>query len=559
MPRPCHWQQLLAEESCRQAENGGRRCEGRWAAISMSDSGEAAASRDVAAQGGVVASMTALSRISGLLRDIVLSHVLGATGAADTFFLAFRIPNFFRRLFAEGAFAQAFVPVLAEYRQRDNRAALKAFLAAIGGNLGVVLLAVTVAGVVGAWALVAVFMFGFFDDPPKFALAVDLTRIMFPYLALISLTAFAGAVLNASHRYAVPAFTPVLLNASLIAAALWAADAAAAGDFASVAYALAWGVFAAGVAQFLFQLPSLARVGLLTVPKPDWRHAGARKVGRLVVPAAFAASAGQVNALIGSQLASLLEEGSVSWLYYADRLMELPIGIVAIALGTVLLPTLSRLHSAGKATEFNDTLDWGLRIGLLLGVPAAAALALLAHPLLATLFQHGEMQPRDVDRTAAALRIFAIGLVPLVLVKIAAPGYFSRQDTTTPLKFAVASVATNIALGLATFWWLGHVGLALATSMAAIVNAGLLIRGLIVGGDYRPGRPLARAMAVAATGTAIMVAALWLLVPGPDYWLAAGLGERIGTLALAVLGGLAVYTAAVYAAGVRPRDLRHRA
>ncbi len=524
----------------------------------MSDAMEAPAGQDVAKKGGVVAAMTALSRVSGLLRDIVFANVLGASGTADTFYLAFRVPNFFRRLFAEGAFAQAFVPVLAQFRQRQDPAESQRFVAAMAGNLGAVLLLVTVLGVVGAAGLAALFMPGFLGEPAKFAMATDLTRIMFPYLALISLVAMAGAVLNSAGRYAVPAATPVLLNVSLILAALWAASTVSPG-LGDAAHALAWGVVAGGVAQLLVQLPALRRAGYLVLPRPDWRHPGARQVGRLLVPAAFAASAGQVNALIGSVLASVIEPGSASWLYYADRLMELPIGIVAIALGTVLLPNLSRLHEAGDAKRFDATLDWGIRMGLLLGVPAAAALAVLAYPLVATIFLHGEMQPRDATMTVQALIAFAIGLVPLVLVKIAAPGYFAQQDTRTPFRFAVAAVAVNVILSLATFRWLGHVGLALATSAAAFVNAGLLLGGLIASGHYRPGRPLVRMSLVVAVATAAMALILALLVPGESYWLEAPLPTRIGTLAVAVLGGLALYAAAIVALGVRPRELRHRA
>ena len=385
---------------------------------------------------------------------------------------------------------------------------------------------------------------------------------MFPYLAFISMTAFAAALLNSADRYAVPAFTPVLLNAALIAAALWAAffaptDASAADQ--AVAYALAWGVLAAGVLQLGFQLPSLARARLLVLPQPQWRHPGARQVGRLLAPAALAASAGQVNALLGTVLASLLESGSASWLYYADRLMELPIGIVAIALGTVLLPNLSRLHEAGAAARFSDMLDWGFRIGLLLGVPAAAALAVLAYPLVATIFLHGEMTPRDAVMTEWALLAFSLGLVPLVLVKIAAPGYFARHDTRTPLRFAVVSVAVNALLGLATFRWLGHLGLALATSAAALVNAGLLIHGLMVEGCYRPGRRLARTLIASLAGAAIMSLALHFTVPDDAYWREADAGGRIVMLALAVGGGLLAYVLAVLALGIRPAELRHAA
>ena len=530
----------------------------------LSDSDDIAArggtqGNDVAAQGSVFAGMTVLSRISGLARDWTLAHVVGATGAADTFYLAFRIPNFFRRLFAEATFALAFVPVLTEYRERGSQAAVRAFVAAVAGNLGIVLMVMTVVGVAGAWLLAAVFMPGFLiGDPEQFALATDLTRIMFPYMALISATAFAGAVLNSANRFAVPAFTPVLLNIALIVAALWAASGAAT-EVSGIAYALAWGVLAGGAAQLLFNMPAVARVGLLVAPRPDWRHEGVAKVFRLLVPAVFAGSAYQVNALVGSMLASLLEEGSPSWLYYADRLWEVPIGVVAIALGTVLLPNLSRLHSAGDSRRFNDTLDWGMRVGLLFGIPAAVALWVLAYPLVATIFLHGEMRPYDAQRSAAALRAFAIGLVPLVLIKVAVPGFFSRQDSKTPLKFAVVATVVNIALGLATFRWLGHVGLALATSIAGIVNAGLLVGALVVARHYRPGRHLARTTAIAALGTAVMGIALVVGSPGDADWTAAGNWLRIGWLALAVVGGLTVYAVVVLATGVRPRDLRHRA
>ena len=513
---------------------------------------------DVSAQGVVVGSVTVLSRISGLVRDIVLSHVLGAAGVADTFFLAFRIPNFFRRLFAEGAFAQAFVPVLAAYRQDGDEAALRTFVGVMAGNLGVALLGVTVLGVLGAWPLAALFMWGLMDEPERFALAVDLTRIVFPYLAFVSLAAFVGAALNAANRFAVPAFTPVLLNVALIAAALIGAASAAPGATA-VGYALAWGVLAAGAAQLLFQMPVLARIGLLTVHAPNWRHPGAKRVGRLLVPAVFAASAGQVNALIGTMLAALLEEGSPSWLYYADRLMELPIGIVAVALGTVLLPNLSRLHSAGRPDEYNATLDWGMRSGLLLGVPASAALGLLALPLVATIFLHGETVARDADMIAAALRAFAVGLVPLVLVKIAAPGYLARQDAKTPAKFAAVAVATNIVASLATFTWLGHVGLALATSIAAFVNAGLLIGGLVGAGHYRPSGRFGRTVAATALATAAMSAALWVALPDDAWWIAAGHWQRIWALAGLVAGGFGVFACAAFVFGVRPRHLRHAA
>ena len=519
-------------------------------------------SQDIAAKSAVVGGMTMVSRVAGLGRDVALSHVLGANAAADVFLLAFRIPNFFRRLCAEGAFSQAFVPVLAGYhaeaRRRGDDRSLREFLAATTGNLGVVLLVGTWVGVLGAAGLAAVFMVGYLGEPEQFALAVDLTRIVFPYAACISLVALAGGVLNVHNRFAVPAFTPVLLNAALIAAALIAA-AVAANDVTAAAYFLAWGVFAAGIVQLLFQAPSLWRLGMLVAPRPNWRHEGARRVGRLFAPAALAASAGQVNALVGTQIASLLEAGSVSWFYYADRLMELPIGIVAIAIGTVLLPSLSRLHVNDDRRAFNAALDWGLRMGVLIGAPATAALAVLAYPLVATIYLHGETSGRDAEMIVVALRAFAVGLVALVLVKIAAPGYYARGDTKTPLKFGVVSVVVNIVVSLATFRWLGHVGLALALSIAAIVNAGLLVGGLVYTGHYRPGRLAARTLTTAALATAAMCAALWWAVPAAPWWLAASLWARMVALAGAVLGGFGVYAVFAFAAGVRPRHLVHRA
>ena len=530
----------------------------------MNGTGQPAADggQDIAAKSAVVGGMTTASRVAGLGRDVALSHVLGANAAADVFLLAFRIPNFFRRLCAEGAFSQAFVPVLAGYhaaaRRRGDDRALREFVAATTGNLGVVLLAGTVVGVLGAAGLAAAFMVGYLGDAERFALAVELTRIVFPYAACISLVALAGGVLNVHNRFAVPAFTPVLLNVALISAAL-AAAALAPNDITATAYYLAWGVLAAGVAQLLFQAPSLWRVGMLVAPKPNWRHDGARQVGRRFAPAALAASAGQINGLVGSQIASLLEAGSVSWFYYADRLMELPIGIVAIAIGTVLLPNLSRLHVKDDRRGFNAVLDWGLRMGVLIGAPATAALAVLAYPLVATIYLHGETSSRDAEMIVVALRAFAVGLVALVLVKIAAPGYYARGDTKTPLKFGVASVVVNIVVSLATFRWLGHVGLALALSVAAIVNAGLLVGGLVRGGHYRPGRLAARALATTALGTAGMSAALWWAVPDAAWWMAATLWARVWALAAAVLGGFGVYAALAFAAGARPKHIVYRA
>ena len=511
------------------------------------------AEQNLTAQGSVVASMTGVSRVSGFLRYVVISAVLGATAGADIFFVALRIPNFFRRLFAEGAFAQAFVPILAEYRNAGDDDALRNFVRIVCGNFGFLLIVICVAGTAGASGLIWVFAPGFLDDQEKFDLAVDMVRVTFPYLAFISLTAFAGSILNSFHRYALPAITPVVLNVSLIVAAVIGMR-----FFERPVMALAWGVFAAGVLQLIFQLPSLQRLHLIGIPRLDWRDRGVRKVGVLLVPAVFAASVGQINILVGSILASTLVTGSISWLYYSDRLMELPIGLLAIALGTVLLPNLSRLHSRGDDSGFSQTLDWGVRMGILIGLPAAVALYVLAIPLVATVFFRGAMTAGDVLQTSAALQAFTVGLLPLILTKITAPGYFAKQNTTTPFKYAAVSVAVNIVASLSLYSRLGHVGIALATSLAAIVHCVLLFRGLFVESVYRPGRRVLRALLSAAVASTVMVGGFIWLDPGVDFWLASGEVARIGELSLLVGLAGAGYFLALALVGVRPNDLLHR-
>jgi putative peptidoglycan lipid II flippase len=513
--------------------------------------------QNVAAQGSVVAGMTLLSRISGFARDMVLSHFFGAGAQADAFFVAFRIPNFFRRLFAEGAFNQAFVPVLARYKGLE-RPAFRAFVAAIAGNLALAVWLVVLLGVLFAPGLVTVFAPGFRYADDQFEMATVMLRITFPYLGFISLTAFAAALLNSHHRYAIPAFTPVLLNLCLIAAMLFAT-----GLFEQPVLALAWGVFVAGLVQMVFQLPSLVRLGLLVMPRPSVAHPGVRQVGRLLVPAMFSASVSQINTLIDTILASTLATGSISWLYYADRFLELPIGLVAVALGTVLLPNLSRLASARDEVGFAATLEWGLRMGLLLGLPAAVALYVLALPLVASLFFHGAMTALDARMTALALQAFSVGLLPLILVKVVAPAYFAREDTATPFKFALAAVLTNVALNLALFSWFGHVGLAFATSAAACLHAFLLLRGL-VGRDapadrrYRPTRALLRTLLRAVAAALVMGLALALLLPAPAEWLEVSVWVRAGWLCVGVASGAALYILLLLATGERPRGLMHR-
>jgi putative peptidoglycan lipid II flippase len=412
---------------------------------------------------------------------------------------------------------------------------------------------VSCAGVLLAPALVAVFAPGFWRDAAKLALTTEMVRITFPYLGFISLTAFAGALLNAHHRYAVPAFTPVLLNLSLIAAALLAAPA-----FEEPVLALAWGVFVAGAAQLLFQLPALRRLGVLVVPRLDRGHEGVRRVGRLVVPSVFAASVSQINSLVDTMIASLLVTGSISWLYYADRLLELPIGVVAVAISTVLLPNLSRLHARGETEGFARALDWGVRMSILFALPASAALYVLAVPIVATIFHRGALTGADVAMTALALEAFAVGLVALTLVKVAAPAYFAREDTRTPFRIALVAVSVNLALNLALFKPMGHAGLAFATSCAAVVQSYLLLRGVLVARVYRPGADFARFALRVVGAAAGMVAVLVVLTPAAPAWLAVDDVSRAIRLVAICAAGAATYFAVLWLVGLRPAALRYR-
>jgi len=508
-------------------------------------------SHNLVRQGTVVSSMTLLSRISGFGRDVVLSHFFGAAAAADAFFVAFRIPNYFRRLFAEGAFAQAFIPVLADYNNGPFDR-LRGFTQVMVGNLLLVVSLVTLLGVLAAPLFVVVFAPGFSDQAEQFARTTDLLRVTFPYLLFISLTSFASAVLNSKGQFAIPAFTPVLLNLCLIVAAL-----AVTPLFETPVMGLAWGVFAAGILQFLFQLPAVRRLELLARPRLDFKDPGASQVGRLLLPAVVAASASQINTLIDTMLASTLVTGSISWLYYADRLLELPVGLVAVALGTVLLPNLSRLHATNEPESFSATLDWGVRMAIVLGLPAAAALYVLALPLVSGIFLHGQMSTSDAQMSSLALRAFSAGLVGMLLVKVLAPGYFARKDTRTPLNFAFIAVGLNVVLNLSLYKIMGHVGLALATSAAALVNGALLLRGLIKGGVYTPSALARKTLMQTCAGVLAMVVVLVGLAPGESYWLQASMVDRWLWIGLLCLAGAAAYACVALLCGLRPASLKH--
>lgn len=505
----------------------------------------------------VVGSMTLLSRVLGLLRDVVMAAVVGASANADAFFVAFKIPNFLRRLFAEGAFAQAFVPVLADYREDGSVAAVRALVDRVAGVLGGTLLVVTALAMLAAPLVAMVFAPGFVADPGKFDLTAQMIRITFPYLLLISMTGFCGAILNSYGRFAVPALTPVFLNLSLIGAALVAAP-----QLDEPVFALAWGVALAGVVQLLFQLPFLYRLELVPRPRWDTRHPGVRRILKLMVPALFGVSVSQINLLLDTVLASFLPTGSVSWLYYSDRLMELPLGVFGIAIATVILPSLSAHRAGARMREFGLTLDWAVRSVLLIAVPAAVALAVLAQPILVTLFQYGEFRPQDVAMSAMSLTAYSLGLAAFMLIKVLAPGYFARQDTATPVRFGIIAMAANMVLNLLfvlplMFWFdAGHVGLALATSIAAYLNAGLLLRGLLRAGvlQLQPGWGAYAGRLLLAT--AAMVGALVLLSPPVESWLQWALPVRVGRLALVCGVGGATYLLVHFLLGTRLHHLR---
>lgn len=500
----------------------------------------------------VVSSATLLSRVLGLMRDVVMANLLGGTNAADAFYVAFKIPNFFRRLFAEGAFAQAFIPVLSDYREQGGVAAVQALIDRVFAWLGLVLFALCLLAWWFAPAIAWLFASGFHQYPDKLALTTELIRWTFPYLGFISLTAFAGAILNTFGYFAVPALTPILLNLSLIGAAL-----ALTPWVASPAHALAMGVLLAGVMQLLFQVPFLWRLGLL--PRPTWErnHPGVRRILLLMAPALFAVSVSQINLLLDTILASWLATGSIAWLYYADRLLELPLGVIGIALATVVLPTLSALSARDDQAAFRASLSWAVRMVLLLGIPAALALWLLATPIISTLFYHGAMTTQDVQQSAAALQAYAPGLVAFMLVKVLAPGFFSRKDMKTPVRIAVVALVANMILNLMLIWSLAHVGLALATTLSAWLNAGLMVWILNRTGFFSLYDALWQPRTWAVLGAVVVMGTLlWWQTPADEFWLGAALWVRLGWLAGLIALGLSVYVSGLWVLGWRWRHVR---
>jgi putative peptidoglycan lipid II flippase len=505
----------------------------------------------------VVSMGTMLSRVLGLARDVVLANLLGAAPNADAFFVAFKIPNFLRRLFAEGAFAQAFVPVLTETREQGSHDAVKALVNRVAGVLGGSLFVLTALAMVMAPWVALIFAPGFSRDVAKLALTADLIVWTFPYLLFISLTGFCGAILNTYGRFAVPAYTPVLLNLSLIAAAVFWAP-----TMPEPALGLAMGVMLAGVLQLLFQLPSLHALKL--TPKPVWdtQDAGVRKILMLMVPALFGVSVSQINLLFDTVLASLLPNGSVAWLYYSDRLTELPLGVFAIAIATVILPALSALNTRAAADEFSQTLTWAVRNVLLIAVPATVALWLLAEPILTALFQYGAFTTNDVTMAAASLRAYTLGLGAFMLIKVLAPGYYARQDMKTPVKIGIVAMVSNMVLNVLfvfpLMWYfdMGHVGLALATSASAWINAALLYRGLRRGGIPLTGVFDIRYMVRLWVAVTVMAGVIYVSVPDLRDWFAADMSWRVTRLLMIVTAGAVSFAGVLALLGLRVAEIK---
>ncbi|HEY6822779.1 MAG TPA: murein biosynthesis integral membrane protein MurJ [Burkholderiales bacterium] len=498
-----------------------------------------------------VSGLTLVSRILGYARDFFIARAFGAGLATDAFFVAFRIPNLLRRLFAEGAFSQAFVPVLAEYKNR-NPGETRTLIDGVATLLFIALVIATAIGMAAAPLVVYVSAPGFAADPQKFDLTVRLLRITFPYIGFISLVAFAAGVLNTWNRFSIPAITPTLLNVSFIVGVLFA------NRFDPPVLVLAWAVFVGGFLQLAFQVPFLFRLGVL----PRWRlnlsHPGVRRMLRLMAPAAFGVSISQISLLINTIFASFLVSGSVSWLYYADRLMEFPAGVLGVALGTILLPSLSKFHADANPGEYGATLDWGLRMTVLLAVPSAVALAVLALPLIASLFLYGRYSALDAAMTREALVAYSIGLVGMILVKILAPGFYARQNIATPVKIGILTLFATQAMNLVFIVPLQHAGLALAIGLGACLNAALLYRILRKTGVYapQPGWPIF--LGKVALAVCLMALVLYFAMGKAAWWLGAPWQLKLPAMAGLVLGGATTYLAALAAFGFRLRDFHRR-
>jgi putative peptidoglycan lipid II flippase len=515
-------------------------------------------SRAIFKKTSIVGLSTLASRITGLLREMFYAHSFGASALMDAFLVAFKIPNFLRRLFAEGAFSQSFVPVISEFRVQRSKNEVKDLVDGVSGTLGLVVFGISVLGVIGAPLIILLFAPGFTADHGKYEMAVAMLRWTFPYLFFISLTSLFSGVLNSYGRFAIPALTQVVMNGVMIAATLYAAAGSQ-----NPGMTMSIGVFIAGAVQLVFQLPAVARLGLLGWPR--WRPAmeGVRRIGKLMIPGIVGSSMAQVSLLLDTLIASFLATGSIAWLYYADRLMEFPLGVFSIALATVILPGLSAHHAAESKEGFSETLDWALRLTVLLAAPAAVGLLFFAVPLTATVFGYGRFHAFDVRMASYALMAYSWGLLGFSLVKVLAPGYYARQDTKKPVRIALTSLACTMTLNVAVVFpasRLGfpvpHVLLATSTCIGAAINTVLLWRGLTKAGVFRPSPLWPKFLLRVVLANAAMAVTLYLMSGDLDAWAAMRVLERVVRCAAGIVAGAAVYFGVLYAAGMRYRDLR---
>jgi putative peptidoglycan lipid II flippase len=521
-------------------------------------------SKKLIKSGLIVSIMTLLSRVLGLVRDVVIANIMGTGASADVFFFANKIPNFLRRLFAEGAFAQAFVPVLSEYQAQDEKNGsnnTRQLIAQVSGTLGVLVSIVTLVGVIASPLLVMLFMPGWFIDwlndgvnAHKFDLSASLLKITFPYLWFVSFAALSGAILNTLGKFAVAAFTPVLLNVCIILAAIYVSPL-----LENPAYALACGVFFGGLCQFLLQIPFLYRAGVLVKPQWAWHAAGVKKIRELIIPALFGISVTQINLLLDTVIASFLITGSVSWLYYADRLLEFPLGLFGIGIATVILPRLSRLHAKDSGQEFSATIDWGVKVISLFGWPALAGLVVLAQPIITVLFMRGAFSQADVMQVSYALFAYLSGLLSFMLIKILAPGFYARQDTRTPVKIGIKAMVANMLFNLMLAPFFGYVGLAIATALSATLNAFMLYQALKRQGAYQLSTKTLCLVLRLIVSALVMAVVVNQVSPPFDIWLTLALKQQIYTLCLSIGAGMASYFAAILLLGVRIRDFQVQA
>ncbi|WP_065187446.1 murein biosynthesis integral membrane protein MurJ [Shewanella woodyi] len=515
-------------------------------------------SKKLVKSGIIVSVMTLVSRVMGLIRDVVIANLMGAGSGADVFILANKIPNFLRRLFAEGAFSQAFVPVFTEYQQKHSPDEVRELISKVTGTLGILVSVVTLVGVIGSPLLMALFANGWFvawlnDEPSgeKFELASLLLKITFPYLWFITFTAMAGSILNTRGRFAVSAFTPVFLNIAIICAALFLSP-----KLESPELGLALGVFFGGLIQFLFQIPFLLNERALVKPSWGWHHPGVVKIRTLMIPAIFGVSVSQINLLFDTFIASYLMTGSISWLYYSDRLLEFPLGLFGIAIATVILPALSKKHVNDEGGGFAKTMDWGVKAILLLGMPAMCGLILLAKPMLMVLFMRGAFTVDDVEMASYSLMAYGSGLLSFMLIKVLAPGYYSRQDTKTPVRYGIIAMVSNMVFNVIFAIPFGYVGLAIATSLSALLNATLLYRGLAKANVYKVSKQTGLFFGKALLSCIVMVTVLIQLLPSQDIWLQQVFTQRALTLLALIGAGVGSYLISMIVLGIRPWKIK---